>query len=151
MDVLKESTTHPNAYYLGDLIGTLQYKKDYNTIKNLLIPIHQNDNQEGWQLESHSEDNLKRLTPNTPTGRKNWKILLVIKNHRPNNVIIMKGALLNKDTNEIALMTTFNNELYIINNGNRAIKSLDDNWFIGHYRMLAQLFFWKELKNRLNY
>lgn len=34
----------------------------------------------------------------------------------------MKGALLNKDTNEIALMTTFNNKLYIINNDNRAIK-----------------------------
>jgi hypothetical protein len=46
----------------------------------------------------------------------------------------MKGALLNKD-----------------NNNNRAIKSLDENWFIGHYRMLSPLFFWKELKNRLNY
>ncbi len=27
MEELKESKAHPNAYYLGDLIGTLQYKK----------------------------------------------------------------------------------------------------------------------------
>ena len=154
MDILKESKTHKNAYYLGDLIGTLQYKKDYDIIKNLLIPLHQNDNdnEEGFQLETHTEDNLRRLTPDTPTGiSSNWKIILVIKKTLPNNIIIIKGALLNKDTNKIALMTTFNDKLYIINKNNRAIKSLDDNWFIGHYRMLGSLFFWKELKNRLNY
>jgi hypothetical protein len=59
---------------------------------------------------------------------------LIIKNTKADGTFIMKGALLNKD-----------------NNNNRAIKSLDENWFIGHYRMLSPLFFWKELKNRLNY
>lgn len=74
-----------------------------------------------------------------------------MKNTRPNNDIMLKGALLNKDTNKIALMTTFNSEQPIINNGNRSIKSLDNQWFIAYYRMLAPLFFRKELKNRLNY
>jgi hypothetical protein len=38
-----------------------------------------------------------------------------------------------------------------VNNNNRAIKSLNEEWFIGHYRMSAPMFFWRELQNRLKY
>ena len=61
----------------------------------------------------------------------------------------MKGALLNYDTNEIALLTTFNSEQYIRDKNNRPVKTIDANWFVGHYRLLAPLIFWRELKNRL--
>lgn len=65
------------------------------------------------------------------------------------NIVCMKGALLNQDTNEIALLTTFNSEQHIRDRNNRPVKTLDNNWFVGHYRLLAPLIFWKELKNRL--
>jgi hypothetical protein len=152
MEELKESKTHTNGYYLGDLIGTLQYKKDYNTIKNLVLPINPIDNADNWIFESHSLENLNRLTPLTPSGNKNWKIILIIiKYNQTSNCFCMKGALLNKDTNMIALLTSINNKQIIIDHGNRPIKTKDPQWFVGHYRMIAPLFFWRELKNRLNY
>jgi hypothetical protein len=52
------------------MAGTLQYNKDYDIIKNLVIPLDKNYNQEGWTLETHSEENLKRLTSNTTKGKK---------------------------------------------------------------------------------
>jgi hypothetical protein len=147
MEELKESKAHPNAYYLGDLIGTLQYKKNYYNIKNLIIPENPNDNPGNMTLEYHSNENLNRFITLSQKD-KNWKILLIMKKNI-DNVIIMKGALLNQDTNEIALLTTINSEEFIRNNNNRPVKTIDNNWFVGHYRLLAPLIFWKELKNRL--
>jgi hypothetical protein len=147
MEELKESKANPNAYYLGDLIGTLQYKKDYNTIKNMIIPDNPNDNPKNMILEYHTKENLNRFTTLSQRD-KNWKILLIMKESR-DNVIIMKGALLNQDTNEIALLTTINSEQFIRDKNNRPVKTIDANWFVGHYRLLAPLIFWRELQNRL--
>lgn len=150
MEVLKESKTHPNCYYLGDFHGTIQYKKNLEVITNLVLPDNINNNINEWRLDNHSYENLQRLTPITPEGNKNWKLLLVIKKEN-GNIIHLKGALLNKDTNEIGLLTSINNINYFINNNHRSICSKDPDWFIGHFRMLAPLYFWKELLNRLKY
>lgn len=151
MEELKEQHNRPCAYYLGDLMGTLQYKKSYETIKNMIIP-KQNYTEEqytlGYTLDVNSVDNLKRLTPDTKNGRQPWELILVMKKVE-NGVTHLKGALLHTVTREIALMTTFSDKQYIIDNGNRAIKSLDQQYFIGHYRLLAPLYFWQELKHRL--
>ena len=153
MEELKSQENKPHAYYLGDLMGTLQYKKNYETIKQLTIPVHDYTHEQytlGYTLDVHSFDNLQRLTPDTKNGKQRWKILLVMKKIEEGTTHL-KGALLNLDTNEIALMTSFDNKEYILQKGNRSIKSLDEHYFIGHYRLLAPLFFWEELKNRLNY
>jgi len=151
MEELKEQNNRPCAYYLGDLMGTLQYKKSYETIKNMVIPNPNYTRDQytlGYTLDVNSSDNVKRLTPYTKMGRQSWELLLVMKKVEE-DVTHLKGALLNTDTREIALMTTFSDKQYIINQGNRAIKSLDDQYFIGHYRLLAPLYFWEELKQRL--
>ena len=153
MDIiqLKQSTQFPNGFYHGDRPGTLQYKK---TIDELVVINTEERNGVNYKdnhvFAEHSFENLCRLTPNTKNGRQNWKILLVMQATNGDE-IWMKGALLNKDTNEVALMTTTNNKDYIENNGNRAIQSINPQWYIGHYRMIAPLFFWNELKNRLLY
>ena len=151
MEELKEQNNRPCAYFLGDLIGTLQYKKNYDTIKHLVIPQTSYNEEHytlGYTLDVNSIDNLKRLTPDTKTGRQHWELILVMIKVE-NGVTHLKGALLNVETREIALMTTFSDKQYIIDHGNRAIKSLDNQYFIGHYRLLAPLYFWQELKNRL--
>jgi hypothetical protein len=59
--MLKTSSIE-NEYYYGDLPGTLQYSKTKEELKNLeLIP---NDNNNGFYLVEHSEDNLKKCIPN---------------------------------------------------------------------------------------
>ena len=126
--------------------GHLQYKIDPEVLKKVII-----DNQEdiNWNIEENSDEYLKRLIPNTSRNGhySNWKLLLVIKD--TTNVCI-KGAILNKITNLIALMTSINSRNFIIEKGNRAISSHDPEWFIGHYRLGAPKKFWFELIKRLN-
>ena len=62
----------------------------------------------------------------------------------------IKGALLNKTTNLLALMTSSKGKDRIIDNGNRPIPSYNPDWFIGHYRLVAPAKFWHELIRRLN-
>ena len=145
----------PSSYkkelYLGDMPGTLQIKKKINDFIEIETdPIVNFDYTNGFFLEEHSFENLKRLIPNTKSGKQNWKILFIIKKIYDDK-IILKGALINKETNYIALITSFNNEQCITRAGNKAINSLDCNWFIGQFRMSAPMFFWNELKNRINY
>ena len=120
--------------------GHLQYQ----IIPELLIKLSiTNEELLDFIIEEITEDNLKRLLPLTKTAGdiNDYKLLLVIKSKRDNNLICLKGALLNKKTNRIALMTSFNNETHIT----RAIKSHDSNYFIGHYRLSAPPKFWSEL------
>ena len=147
-EVLRESS-NPHDYYLGDKPGTLQYKKEIQELISINSSFNpEADYKNGFELEIHSQENLKRLTPDTDTGNSNdWKLLLVIKKISSDNTVWLKGALLNKNTTEIALMTSTNKPEHL----NRKIKSLDSEWFIGHYRMAAPLFFWEELKNRILY
>ena len=63
------------------------------------------------------------------------------------NVLWVKQALLNRDTNNISLITSTNTKTRL----NRPIKTLNGQWFVGHYRMSAPLYFWNELINRIKY
>ena len=140
----------PNEYYFGSLPGTLQYNVNPQEILDIELP--DNDDTRGFILEEHSIENMRRSTPNTNGGTKNeWKLVLVMKSVRENNEIWIKTAMLNKNTGEIALMTSTNNDTNITSRGGRAIKSLDDGWFIGHYRMAAPVTFWRELQNRIRH
>jgi len=163
VEMLKPSTI-PSEYYLGDLPGNLQYSKDAEELIKAALLHNDNEygnsqmNHNGFVLEYHTPENLQRLIPDTTTGNDGeWKLILVMKkvmgtssgqidqtnNNGPD--IWLKGALLNKKTGKIALMTSTNNPT----NMARAIQSRDPKWYVGHYRMSAPIIFWCELANRL--
>ena len=138
--------------------GLLQYKVKETHITGLSIDELKMSNLEykrnrfrgDMSLEPHSKENLLRLTPKTKTGTQNkWKIILVMGSMDMNGKI-MKGALRNIDTREIALITT-KDEISSKKNNSRMIKSHDKTWNICQCKMIAPLFFWDELKNRLLY
>ena len=142
----------PHEYYFGDLPGTLQYKMSAESLISLEIP-QDDSNSCGYVFAEHSLANLLRLTPNTDTGNRNeWKLLLVMQRVSDDgNTIWLKGALLNKETGDIALMTSTNNREILADNGHRGLSSHNDDWTIGRFRMCAPTIFWSELKNRLMY
>jgi hypothetical protein len=144
--MLKQSSI-PNQYYYGDMPGTIQYKKTLNEIINIEVP--ENNEDCGYKICEHSLENLYRITPIT---RKNinWKIILMMRLERDEEIWI-KGALQNKETGDIALLTTTNAKDNILLRQNRAISTIDGRWYVGQYRMVAPCCFWKELKNRLMY
>ncbi len=145
--MLSESSKK-ESYYFGDLPGTLQYELEPNHL--MILETDLSKSNLDFHLDFHTKDNLKRLTPNTTKGRANeWKLLLVMKRVGENDEIWLKGALQNKTTGKIALMTSTNRIQNIEDNGNRAMNSMDENWYIGRYRMAAPMIFWDELKNRL--
>lgn len=131
-----------------------QYKITKECIINLNINNYKNSNvnyKTNYELESHNKENLKRLIPNIKTVKKgNWKLLLVIKKYEKNNMQELKAALINTNTNEIALMSSLNKE-YSEFYKYRTVKSNDENWRICHAKIIAPLFFWEELKNRILY
>ena len=135
----------PNEYYLGDKPGTLQYSKECEEILRCICV----DDREtlGFELCEHSLENLKRLTPNTKHGKQDWRIILIMKSERENGVVWLKAALQNKNTGKIALLTSTNSK----ENLKRPIRTLDREWFVGHYRMSAPIVFWRELVNRITY
>ncbi len=136
-----------HEYYLGDLQGTLQYKKTKDEI--LGIKNIQDDESIGFCLEEHTLENKARLLPHTKNP-EDFKILLIMKRNVGEEVWI-KGALQHKETGLITLMTATNGKENILKNGNRALKSNDKDWFVGFYRMAAPMCFWKELQNRLEH
>ena len=135
--------------------GLMQYKISQEVILSLLPNGTKNINciyNKDWSFAQHTIENLQKLTPNTKTGKANkWKIILIIKSIKERDYgECLKGALLNKDTNEIALMTSLNKE----NSNaykNRLVKSLHKDYKICQCKMIAPLVFWDELKNRLLY
>lgn len=138
----------PHEYYLGDLPGNLQYAKSSEEIIN--AELQDDDNDCGYQLCEQSIENLNRCLP--LSQRKNeWKILLMMRSEREDGEIWLKTALLNKRTGNVALLTSTNSENNILRRGNRSVKTVEGNWFVGHYRMSAPICFWRELKNRLLY
>ena len=137
----------PNEYYFGDLPGTLQYNKDPHELLALELP--ENNDDRGFKMCEQSLENLRRITPYTQKN-VDWKILLMMSVER-NGEIWLKAALQNKTTGKVALLTTTNDKNNLERRGHRAVKTLDDNWFVGHYRMAAPVVFWRELKNRLAY
>lgn len=138
----------PHEYYLGDFPGTLQYSKDPQAIIDADLP--DDEDTLGYTLCEHSLENLQRITPHTQS-RNNWKILLMMRKENEDGEIWLKAALLNNDTGKVALLSSTNNVNNIKRRGNRAIRTIDGDWFVGHYRMSAPIMFWRELKNRLLY
>ena len=142
-----------NEYYLGDLPGTLQYTIDPNDILDIDNIERTPDDVDrcGFEFVEHSYEYYSAVIPNTTTGINNeWNMFLLMKKEVYGE-IWLKAALRNKKTGKIALMTSTNNINNLLNHNHRAIKSLNDKWFIGHYRMSAPMFFWRELQNRLKY
>jgi hypothetical protein len=137
----------PHEYYLGDLPGNLQYAKPTEEVIN--SELEEDDNDCGYQLCEHSIENLYRTLP-LSQRRNEWKILLMMRAEK-NGEVWLKTALLNKKTGNIALLTSTNAKDNLVRRGNRSVRTVDGNWFVGHYRMSAPVCFWRELKNRLLY
>ena len=151
---LNECPQKPNCFYCtarthntGVERGYLQYNIDPNILKKNTINYIEDEN---IVFEENTEENLKKLLPKTNkiTNFNDWHLLLVVRMGGDNNWI--KGALLNKTTNLLALMTSSKGKDRIIDNGNRPIPSYNPEWFIGHYRLVAPAKFWHELIRRLN-
>jgi hypothetical protein len=132
-----------NEYYLGDLPGTLQYKKtkeELSTIPNISLQ----DSDCGYVQVPATPDLLPRFVPKTATGNKgDWELLVVFTSPLDGKEIWQKAALRDKKTGLVALMTSTNKEENITSHGNRALKSLDKNWYVGFYRMGAPMVFWR--------
>lgn len=138
-----------NEFYFRVPPGQLQYQEAIEDIMELNTDIDSLTYDDGWTIIDSTPEILMRLTPNTLKGRKNWEIIVVIEK-TIGDMIVYKAALLDRSTNDkIGLLTSFNNKQYILNEGERAIKSKAFGWWIGHYRMTAPLIFWNELKIRL--
>ena len=131
--------------------GLMQYKIKKKDIISM-IPNQKYDNN-GWDFVSHSKENLQKLIPDTKTGKAGkWKLLLVIKKIGRDgiNSECLKGALLNKNAKEIALMSSLN-KIATNHYEYRLVKSLHKDYKICQSKMIAPLIFWDELKNRLLY
>ena len=138
----------PHEYYFGDLPGNLQYSKDIQEIIDTDLPSDEDTC--GYVLCEHSYENLKRVIP-VSQKNTNWKILLMMRKDGLDGEIWLKAALLNRDTYKVALLTSTNNSNNIKRRGSRSVKTMDETWAVGHYRMSAPICFWSELKNRLLY
>lgn len=138
----------PHEYYCGDLPGNLQYKKDKDELI-ALVTDGIDEETRGFQLCEHSLENLRRIVPQTQ-AKKKWKVLLMMSRDDGHETWL-KAALVNTDTGKIALLTSTNSRENLERRNNRAIKTVDGSWFVGHYRMSAPIVFWRELKNRLLY
>ncbi len=85
MTALKpNSTAHHDGheYYLGDLPGSLQYKKTREEL--ISIPnLTTTDSDCGYIQLPATADLLRRFVPNTTTGRKGqWELLVVFTSER---------------------------------------------------------------------
>jgi hypothetical protein len=145
--MLLSLSTVTNAYYFGDLPGTLQYNKDPEEL--LAIDLPENSDDCGYKLCEHSFENLQLIIPCTKKITE-WKILLMIRSEFDGE-IWLKAALQNKTTGKVALLTSTNDKGNLERHGSRAVKTHDGVWFVGHYRITAPVVFWRELKNRLMY
>jgi hypothetical protein len=131
-------------YYHGDLPGTLQYKKTRDELISISNITHLDSDCEFLQIPAKSEL-LDRFIPATQTGKNgDWKLLVAFQK-TVGTEIWLKGALLNQKDGCIALMTCTNDKKYIESKGNRAIKSMEDGWYVGWYRMGAPMIFWRSL------
>ena len=147
---LKPYTELPNEYQMikktpntnNARIG-LQYGLTDLDLQSLNTNINDLDRRE-WEFVEHSPENLKRLTPDTKTGNsQSWKIIVVILKENG----CMKGAL-RGDDGTIMLMTSLSPESQL-NYDRRLIKSNDTEWKICWAKMIAPLFFWREIQYRI--
>ena len=152
MSILKPNSIHHadgREYYLGDLPGRLQYKKTVEELTSI-TNIDVIDSDCGFTERDPTPDLVARFVPDTATGRAgDWEMVVAFESVQPSGDIWMKGALRDRRTGLIALMTTTNGEDHITRYGNRALRSLADGWYVGFYRMGAPMLFWRRLSNVL--
>ena len=104
------------------------------------------------EIMQHTYENIIRSVPHSNTkfrNLENWRVIMIMKkaDDIDENILWVKIALLNRYTNKIALLTSTNTKSRLP----RPVKTQNQDWFVGHYRMSAPLFFWNELINRINY
>ena len=146
-----QSPVAPNEYYCGDLPGMLQYKKDPEEIRASQLPSTDDDTC-GYQIvEDHSAELKRRLTPLSQRNVDSTILLVMSKVVEVDGKRIhwVKAALRNNTTGKIALITTTNNQTNLTMYNNRSVKTVDVEWFVGHYRMIAPVMFWRELQKRI--
>ena len=146
-----------NEYFLGGLPGTIQYEMSKDEILQCIpenleeINDTQINDSNRWFVAEHSLENIQKSVPHKRTKFKNigkYRVLLIMKHQNTNSTTCWyKIALINKNTDKIALFTSTNNK----DDLNRPIKSQYIGYYIGHYRMSAPIYFWKELINRIKY
>jgi len=141
--MLKKSSVL-GEYYFGDLPGTLQYNISINSLRLGLDNIISNETNGYNLIEDLYSIPLDILLPHTKDPN-NYIILFAIKKEIDDKIWI-KSALLNILENKIALLTTTNEKKNLTIRNYRAIKSIEGNWHIGHFRMSAPIIFWKELR-----
>ena len=157
MATILKSATIENEFSFGGTLGVIQYEIPTDELRRGLTNFPEaRDLKNGFDVADHSEENLNRLIPNTDTGNSSqWAPLLIMKREtiRGNGTVEvwLKGALINRATGNISLITSTDSHENIGQHGNRWVSSHADNWVIGRYKMFAPLYFWKELANRIKY
>jgi hypothetical protein len=127
----------------------LSYKYNADELRQIDISTTVTGDGEIWINEVISEAVKLRLLPYTRKVPSHWKLAFVMKRVTENNDIWLKGALVNSITGKVALITAASSKNIILQNGNRAIKSHDNTYYVGQYAMLAPLAFWKNIKEHL--
>lgn len=143
--MLRPSSVENEYYLTGDKPGTLQYNIDQNTIRNYILPENLEDCGFYQILENYDDIRLK-ITPHTKANI-NWEIILAMRCVGINGEIWLKCALLNKNNNKIALLTSTDKKITLIDKIHRAIKTIGGEYFVGHFRMSAPVVFWKTLQD----
>ena len=141
-----------NEYYCGDLPGSLQYKKNAMLLSTIDLPRSPtNAYAKPCFFPIAITESIKaRLLPATKTaGSLNDWVLLIAMERVTSTATYIKGALQNKQTGSIALMTSCSKKEDIQNHGHRAIQSQAKDWFVGFYRMSAPIEYWSALKKVL--
>ncbi len=134
----------PGEYYCGDLPGNLQYNKRIAALAALEIPAGAPTLDDEWTHIPCIREYRAALLPHTKNP-DDWRLIMAMKKTSLLHGTWIKGALLHVATGAVALMTTCNSAEAIQSNGNRAIGSHEEGWFVGHYRMGAPLCFWRDL------
>tara|TARA_B100001094_G_C17814003_1_gene615207 strand:+ start:65 stop:523 length:459 start_codon:yes stop_codon:yes gene_type:complete len=122
---------------------SLQYGLKESELLSLNTDID-NMGRHGWSFVEHSPENLKKLTPDTKKGNSQSRKIIVVISHEKGCI---KGAL-RGDDGTITLMSSLSPE-YQTDFKNKLIKSKDKEWKICQGRMIAPLFFWREIQNRI--
>ena len=100
-----------------------------------------------WCFAEHSPENLQKLIPDTPKGNsQSWKIIVVISKNVGDDVCL-KSALRGED-GTIMLMSSISPECQK-NYKYGTAKSKDGEWKICKAKMIAPMFFWREIQYRI--
>lgn len=150
MSYTLKKNTIPNEFYCGDLPGSLQYKKNAMLLSTLSLPSVTAETKPCFIPIAVTDSIKARLLPATKTAGSlnNWNLIIAME-RVTSTATYIKGALQNKQTGSIALMTSCSTKEDIQNHGHRAIQSQAKDWYVGFYRMSAPIEYWSALKKVL--